>query len=74
MDLLPLDEALNADPMPPVMVPLEALPPGGVLLIKHKWEPQPFYDVWSKMGDVEWFSEQIGPDEWWIWVRRTGSA
>lgn len=72
VDLLPLDEALNADPMLPVITAVKALQPGQALRIKHKWEPQPFYDVWSKMGQMEWFAQQIGPDEWWIWVRRTG--
>ena len=71
VDLLSLDEALSADPMPPVTTAIKALASGEALLIKHKWEPQPFYDVWNKMGGLEWFSAEIGPDEWWIWVRRT---
>lgn len=70
VDLLPLDEALDADPLPPVMAALKRLPPGGVVRIKHKWEPQPFYDIWTKLGDLEWFAEQKHAAEWWIWVRR----
>ncbi len=45
VDLLPLDDALDADPMLPVMRGIQALSPDEVLLIKHRWEPQPFYDV-----------------------------
>ena len=70
VDLLPLDDALDADPMPPVMREVKALSPGEVLLIKHRWETQPFYDVWDKMGGLEWFAERVARDEWWIWVRR----
>ncbi len=73
VDLLPLDDALDADPMLPVMREIKALSPGEVLLIKHRWEPQPFYDVWTKMGNLEWFAEQVGDDEWWILVRRISS-
>ncbi len=70
VDLLPMDEALDSDPLPPVMAALKRLPPGGVVRIKHKWEPQPFYDMWTKLGGLEWFAEQKHPAEWWIWVQR----
>lgn len=36
VDLLPLDDALDADPMLPVMKEIKALSPGEVLLIKHR--------------------------------------
>lgn len=71
VDLLPLDDALEADPMPHVVRAVKDLALGEVLLIKHRWEPQPFYDVWTKMGGLEWFSERVGESEWWIRVRRT---
>ncbi len=71
VNLLPLDEALEADPMPPVMLEIKKLQPGEVLLIRHKWEPQPFYDIWAKMPGLEWFAEAVTDDEWHIWVRRT---
>jgi hypothetical protein len=70
VDLLPLDEHLEADPLPPVMNEVKKLQRGDVLLIRHKWEPQPFYDLWSKMPGLEWFTEQVSDDEWQIWVRR----
>ena len=70
VNLLPIDETLDADPMPPVLDVIKQLAPGDVFFFRHKWEPQPFYDVWTKMGGLEWFAERRGPDEWWIWVRR----
>ncbi len=70
VNLLPLDEMLKEDPMPPVMLEVKKLKPGEVLLIRHKWEPQPFYDIWAKMPGLEWFAESVGDDEWQIWVRR----
>lgn len=69
VDLRPLDERLDADPMPPVMLAAKALPPGGVMVIHHKWEPRPFYDVWSQSG-FEWFAEEVEPEQWNIWLRR----
>lgn len=73
VNLLPLDATLDADPMLPVMQAVKALTPGAVLCIRHQWEPQPFYDVWSKMGDVEWYATEVTSTEWHIWVRRRSS-
>ena len=70
VNLLPLDELLGADPMPPVMLEVKKLRSGQVLVVQHKWEPQPFYDVWSKMPGLEWFAEQVGDDEWRIWLHK----
>ena len=70
VNLLPLDERLEADPMPPVMLEVKKLRSGQVLVVQHKWEPQPFYDVWSKMPGLEWFSEQVRDDEWRIWLHK----
>jgi Domain of unknown function (DUF1858) len=70
VNLLPMDELLNEDPMPPVMLEVKKLKPGEVLLIRHKWEPQPFYDIWAKMPGLKWFAQSISDDEWQIWVRR----
>jgi hypothetical protein len=41
--------------------------PGTVIGIKHRWEPQPFYDIWSKMG-LAWFARQANEDEWHVFV------
>jgi Domain of unknown function (DUF1858) len=70
VNLLPMDELLTEDPMLPVMLEVKKLKPGEVLLIRHKWEPQPFYDIWAKMPGLEWFAESVSADEWQIWVRR----
>lgn len=70
VDLLALDDALEKDPMPVVMLEIKKLKSGEVLLIRHRWEPQPFYDVWSKMPGYQWFSEQLSNDEWQVWLRR----
>ncbi len=70
VDLLPIDETLDTDPMRLVAPAIKALPPNDILRVRHKWEPQPFYDVWSKMGNIVWFAEQKSDDEWWIWVRK----
>lgn len=59
VDLLSLDDALDGDPMLPIAKGIKSLPPGEVLLIRHRWEPQPLYDVWDKMGGLEWFSERV---------------
>ncbi len=66
IDLLPLDEMLG-DPLPPIVVAIKNMPPGGVVGLKHHWEPQPLYDIWQKM-QLEWFSRQASPGEWHIFV------
>lgn len=68
IDLLESDARLDADPMMPIMKSLKRLAPDDVLVVKHKWEPQPLYDIWSKQG-VEYYSEQKSDDEWWIYLR-----
>lgn len=73
VDLLPLDDVLDADPTPPVMRGVKGLSPGGVLLIKHRWETQHFYDVWSRMGGLGWCAERVGDRERRIRVRRSPS-
>ncbi len=70
IDLLPLDDELAGDPMLPVAKGVKLLSPDETLLVKHRWEPQPLYDVWYKTGGIEWFSKQVEEDEWWIWVHR----
>lgn len=70
VDLLAGDERLDEDPLLPVMRAIRARQPGELVVIKHKWEPQPLYDIWDKAG-VEHYAEQISADEWWIYVRRT---
>ncbi|MBF6612938.1 MAG: hypothetical protein IVW55_07380 [Chloroflexi bacterium] len=68
VDLLPIDDVLG-DPMLPVTVAVRHLQPGVTIGIRHKWEPQPLYDIWQKMG-LEWFARKISPDEWHIFVHK----
>jgi uncharacterized protein (DUF2249 family) len=68
IDVLPIDEALG-DPLPPINAGIKRLAPGGVLVIRHRWEPQPLYDVWTAMR-LEWFAREDGPDRWSIFVYR----
>ena len=69
VDLLAADERLDADPMPPIFRALNPTMPGEVVLVKHKWEPQPLYDVWALRG-IEHFAIQQAADEWWIYLRK----
>ena len=69
IDLLEADERLDADPMIPITLALRRAAPGAVVVIKHKWEPQPLYDIWDKTGVDHW-AAQHGEDEWWIFVRK----
>lgn len=70
VDLLESDERLDADPMLPINRALNSNPVGTVVLIKHKWEPQPLYDIWDGIG-VQHFATQMSDNEWWIVVRKT---
>jgi hypothetical protein len=69
VDLLEHDARLDADPMPPISRALKRVAPGGLVLVKHMWEPQPLYDIWRKVG-VEYYAVQRGLDEWWIYLRQ----
>ena len=68
VDVLPIDDVLG-DPLLPINLGVKRMGPGSVIGIRHKWEPQPLYDIWQKMG-LEWFARQVGPDEWQIFVYR----
>ena len=68
IDVCEIDDAVG-DPMPPIMSALRRLQPGEVALLKHRWEPQPFYDIWSKTG-LQWFATQIAALEWHIYIYR----
>ncbi len=65
VDLLPIDDA-QGDPFPPVSIAVKEMAPGAVIGIRHRWQPQPFYDVWAKMG-IEWFA-LVTADQWHIYV------
>lgn len=66
VDVLPIDE-IGGDPMPPINIAVNGLQCGEVVGIKHKWEPQPLFDIWASRG-FEFWSHQEGADEWHIFV------
>ncbi len=68
VDLLESDARLDADPMPPIFRALKKVAQGDTVLVKHQWEPQPLYDIWSRQG-IDYFSVQQSADEWWIYLR-----
>lgn len=70
VDLLESDQRLDTDPFVPLFPALKQAAVSDVILLKHKWEPQPLYDVWQKLG-VEYFSEQQSQNEWWVYLRKT---
>jgi hypothetical protein len=65
------DEQL-ADPMPPINKVVNQLSPGEVVGIMHKWQPQPLFDIWEMRG-LDFWSKQVGPDEWHIFVHKPAS-
>lgn len=67
IDLLESDERLDADPMLPINEALREMPAGELVLIKHKWEPQPLYDVWEKLG-IAFYAESKSANEVWIYI------
>lgn len=69
IDLLESDNRLDTDPFVPLFPALKNAAVGDVILLKHKWEPQPLYDVWLKLG-VAYYAQQKSEDEWWIYLRK----
>ncbi len=68
VDVTSIDDK-QGDPMPPINIAVNASKAGQTVGIKHRWEPQPFYDIWHSRG-FQFFSEQIEPDLWQIYVHR----
>lgn len=69
VDLLASDERLDVDPIIPIFQAIKKSTEGEVILVKHKWEPQPLYDVWVKQ-QIAYFAEQKSDNEWWIYLRK----
>ena len=69
IDLLAADERLDTDPFVPLFPAIKRVAVGDVILLKHKWEPQPLYDVWQKLG-VAHYAVQHSADEWWVYLRK----
>ncbi|MBA3858499.1 MAG: hypothetical protein C0507_16450 [Cyanobacteria bacterium PR.3.49] len=66
VDVTPLDAHLG-DPMPPINIAVNTSNPGDIIGIKHMWEPQPLFDIWHARG-FEFWTEQINPDLWHVYV------
>lgn len=69
VDVTPIDAQLG-DPMPPINIAINTSKPGDIIGIKHRWEPQPLYDIWQARGFQFW-SKQVEPELWYIFVRRS---
>lgn len=68
VDVRPIDDVLG-DPFPPISVAVKRMAPGAVIVLWHRWEPQPLYDIWQKMG-ISWFARQVAADEWQIFIHK----
>jgi hypothetical protein len=66
VDVTPIDAQLG-DPMPPINVAINKCQSGDITGIKHRWEPQPLYDIWSSRGFKFW-AKQLDLDLWHIFV------
>lgn len=69
VDLLDSDDRLDTDPFVPLFPVINHAKEGDVILLKHRWEPQPLYDVWQKLN-IQHFAIQMTEDEWWIYLRK----
>ena len=70
VDLLESDERLDTDPFVPLFPVLKHAAVGDIILLKHKWEPQPLYDVWQKLG-IAYYAQQQSKDEWWVYLQKS---
>ena len=68
VNVLPIDDVLG-DPFIPISVAFKRMQPGGVILLRHRWEPQPLYDIWQKVG-LEWFSRRVAENEWHVFIHK----
>jgi uncharacterized protein (DUF2249 family) len=68
VNVLPIDDVLG-DPFIPISIAFKRMAPGSVILLRHRWEPQPLYDIWRKVG-LEWFTHQVAEDEWHIFIHK----
>lgn len=71
VSVLPIDDVLG-DPFPPISVAFKWMQPGEVILLLHRWEPQPLYDIWQKIK-LEWFTQEINSQEWHTYIHKPES-
>jgi hypothetical protein len=69
VNLLASDDRLDTDPFVPLFPVINRAEEGDVILLKHRWEPQPLYDVWQKLN-IKHFAIKAADDEWWIYIRK----
>ena len=69
IDLLAADERLDTDPFVPLFPAIKRAKVGEVILLKHKWQPQPLYDVWQKL-QIEHYTVQVSAEVWHIYLRK----
>lgn len=69
IDLLAADERLDTDPFVPLFPAIKRAKVGEVILLKHKWQPQPLYDVWQKL-QIEHYAVQVSAEVWHIYLRK----
>lgn len=68
VDVRPIDDVLG-DPFPPISIAIKRMSPGEVIVLLHRWEPQPLYDIWAQMN-IEWFSRQKAANEWHVFIHK----
>lgn len=57
------------EPFERIMAAAGGLPPDGVLRVRAIFEPEPLYAVLGSRGFEHW-SEQLGEEDWRVWVWR----
>ena len=73
VDLPEADDRLDTDPFVPLFPVIKHSKPGDVILLKHRWEPQPLYDVWKKL-DIDYYAVPHSADEWWVYLHKNRST
>jgi hypothetical protein len=68
IDVIQLDDT-QGDPLPTIIAAWKAMEPGDTMGIMHRWEPQPLYDVWAKVG-LQFYSQRVAPDLWRIYLHK----
>lgn len=67
------DLRAGREPFTPIMSAVEALPAGGVLLLRAIFEPAPLYRVLGGRGFDHW-TERLADDDWRVWFYRRPAA
>lgn len=68
VDVTEIDDVFG-DPMPPINVAVNTSKPGEIIGVRHRWQPQPLFDIWHARG-LKFWTEQISPELWQIYIYR----